>query len=139
MNQRDDSEILTQDVRRDTEAAINTVIPVLKEEVTIGKEVRQTGTLRVTKTVHEAEEIVRANLLSEKAQVTRVPKDEVVQAAPPIRNEGDEVVVSIVKEVLVVTKQLRLVEELRISKSQVTTPFEESVSLLSEEVVIERT
>ncbi len=139
MDQRDDSEILKEGVRTDTETAVNTVIPVLKEEVTVGKEVRQTGTLRVTKTVHETEEVVRANLLSEKAQVTRIPKDEVVQEAPPIRTEGDEVVVSVVKEVVVVTKQLRLVEELRISKSQVTTPFEESISLLSEEVVIERT
>lgn len=138
MDQRNDSEILKQGLRTDTDITAGTVIPVLQEEITVGKEVRQTGTVRVKKTVHEIEETVRANLISEKTEVTRVPKDELLQAAPPIRTEGDEVVIPVVKEFVIVTKQLRLIEEIRINKSQITTAFEQPVTLLSEEVVIER-
>ena len=138
MDQRNDSEILKQGLRTDTDITAGTVIPVLQEEITVGKEVRQTGTVRVKKTVHEIEEIVRANLISEKTEVTRVPKDELLQSAPPIRTEGDEVIIPVVKEFVIVTKQLRLIEEIRINKTQITTPFEQPVTLLSEEVVIER-
>ena len=141
MDQRYESDTIEQGVRTETQDVrldTNTVIPVLREELLVGKEVRQTGTVRVKKTVHEIQELVRENLLSEKAQVTRVPKNEAIQSAPPIRTEGDEVIIPVVEEVLVVTKQLRLVEEIRISKSQVTTPYEEQVTLLGEEVTIER-
>ena len=117
---------------------LETVIPVIREEMVVGKDVRKTGTVRVRKTVHEIEDIVRAQLMSEQAQITRRPMDELVDSAPPVRMEGNDVVIPVVEEFVVVTKQLRVVEEIRISKSQLMSNFEQPVTLLGEEVIVER-
>ena len=45
----------------------------------------------------------------------RVAIDQWVDEAPPIRNEGETLVVPVVEEVLVVEKRLRLREEIRLT------------------------
>ena len=114
------------------------VIPVLREELDVRKELFQTGTVRLRKIVHESPEVISEVLAAENIDVERVPKDMIVDMAPPVRMEGDVTVISVVEEVLVITKQLRLKEELRISRRQSTSNFYQEVTLRSEEVVVER-
>jgi uncharacterized protein (TIGR02271 family) len=114
------------------------VVPVVREELDVRKEVLRTGTVRVRKIVHEAPESVSELLTSENIEIERIPMDVLVDAAPPIRMEGDVTVISIVEEVLVVTKQLRLKEELRIAKRQSRSEYRQEVTLRSEEVIVER-
>ena len=114
------------------------VVPVLKEELEVHKELRKTGTVRVRKTVRELEEVVNESLSSETVDVERVPMDLIVDSPPQVRTEGDVVIIPVVKEELVITKQLRVVEELRLTKRKSVSEYHENVTVRAEEVVVER-
>ena len=118
--------------------AEDVVVPVLKEELEIHKELRKTGTVRIVKTVHELEEAINESLASETVDVQRVPVDQIVGTLPQIRTEGDVTIVPVVKEEIVVTKQLRIVEELRITKRRSVSEYKENVKVRAEEVTVER-
>ncbi len=55
-----------------------------------------------------------------------------------IRYEGDTMIVSVLKEVVVVQKKTLLVEELHITKIQKQDIYTEDVTLKSEEISVER-
>lgn len=114
------------------------VLPVLREELEISKQKVQTGSVRIRKTVREREEVVDEPLLADTVQIERVPINQVVDSVIPIRLEGETTVISVVEEMLVVTKQLVLKEEIRISnrRSEIREP--QRVTLRSEEISIDR-
>lgn len=126
------------DLISQSENVADLVVPVLKEELEVHKERRRTGTVRVSKTVHEVEEAVNESLASETVDVQRVPLDQIVDSPPQIRTEGDVTIIPVVKEELIVTKQLRLVEELRVTKRTSISDYRENVKVLAEEVIVER-
>lgn len=92
------------------------VVPVVEEELSVGKRVVEGGGVRVTRRVEEHEEIIRQALKREDVEVVRVPVNRVAQGAESVRQDGDVTVVPVVEEVLVVTKQLVVREELHIRK-----------------------
>ena len=114
------------------------VVPVLKEELEVHKERRKTGTVRVFKTVRELDEVVNESLASETVEVQRIPMDLLVDTPPQVRTEGDTTIIPVVKEELIVTKQLRLVEELRVTKRKSVNDYREIVTIRAEEVTVER-
>jgi uncharacterized protein (TIGR02271 family) len=114
-----------------------TVLPVVEEELQIGKRKVDTGATRVTKVVHEREETVEMPLLKEEVQIERVPKNTVIDAPVGIRQEGDVTVVPLVEEVLVVEKKLLLREELRITKQSSRVSHPQKEVLKSEEAIVE--
>jgi len=67
-----------------------------------------------------------------------VPVGRVVAEAPGVRDEGDELVVPVLEEVLVVQKQLFLREELRISRRRTESRGRRQVTIRSEEAEILR-
>lgn len=115
-----------------------TVIPVVREELDIGKRKVDTGTTRVKRVVSEREETVEMPLLHEEAQVERVPVNAVLDAPAAIRQEGDVTVVPVMEEVLVVEKKLLLREELHIKKQRTTVNTPQTETLRSEDVIVER-
>ena len=115
------------------------VIPVIEEELRVGKRVVETGRVRVTKTVHEHEEVVDEPLMREEYDVERVPIDEFVDGPVGPRHEGETLIVPVLEEVLVVEKRLVVREELRITRKQTEERRPQRVKLLSEEVSVERT
>ncbi len=103
------------------ESGQETTIPVLQEELQIDKRVIDTGKgVRIRKTVSEREQIV-----------TTAP-------LPATRYDGDTLVVPILEEVLVVEKQIRLKEEIRITRHRHQVHAPQSVMLKSEAVSVER-
>jgi uncharacterized protein (TIGR02271 family) len=114
------------------------IVPVLREELEVHKEVRKTGTVRVSKTVRELEAVVNESLASETVDVERVPMSLIVDSPPPVRTEGDVMIIPVVKEELVIAKQLRVVEELRVTKRKSTSDYHENVTVRAEEVIVER-
>jgi len=117
----------------------STVIPVIEEQLQVGKRVVETGSVRVSKTVHEEEVNVETPVVVEKLDIERIPINQYVESAPPaVRYEGDVMIVPILEEVVVVQKRLRLVEELRITKRQEHTQVSQPVILRREEVTVER-
>jgi uncharacterized protein (TIGR02271 family) len=120
---------------RETEEA---VVPVLQEELVVGKQQVPTGGVRVHKRVREHVELVDVPLEHEDLEIRRVVVDREVPDYLPVRREGDTTIVPIVEEVLVVEKRLRLKEEVYITRRRVTEQHQERVILHSEEADVTR-
>jgi uncharacterized protein (TIGR02271 family) len=114
------------------------VLRVAKEELAVGKRTVEVGRVRVNKKVRNREELVEQPLEHDKVEIDRVPINRVLKGPVKPRYEGDVLVIPVVEEVAVVTKQLMLKEELRIRKRAVRTVHKERVALKAEEVNIER-
>jgi uncharacterized protein (TIGR02271 family) len=115
-----------------------TVIPVIAEEAHIHKERRVTGKVRLRKIVHHEEQTLDEPLLKERVSMERVAIDQWVDEAPPIRNEGETLVVPVVEEVLVVEKRLRLREEIRLTWHHEEEHEPQHFMVRREEVRVER-
>jgi uncharacterized protein (TIGR02271 family) len=113
-------------------------IPLLKEELGVDKRSVVTGKVRVRSVVDTIEELVHAAITDERVEVTRVPMDREVEAAPSVRTEDDVTIVPIMEEVLVVEKRLVLKEELHIRRSVTLENVEVPVTLRKQRAVIER-
>lgn len=115
-------------------------IPVVQEQVRIEKRVVDTGKgLRIRKTVSEHEQVVDEPLLQDELIVEHVPVGQMLVASelPTTRYDGDTLVVPVFEEVLIVEKQTRLKEELRITRRKHETHAPQSVVLRSEQVSVE--
>lgn len=115
------------------------VIPVIEEEVRIDKQVVETGKVRISKKVSEHEELIDEPLLREQVAVERVPVNQFVDSPPQARQEGDTLIIPVVREEIVVQKRLLLVEELHVKKQILESHEPQSVTLRKEEVEITRT
>lgn len=114
------------------------VVPVIEEQLEIYKELRATGVVRVRKIVHQEETPIAETLDSETVEIERIPKNEAIDTPPSVRMEGEVMIIPVIEEVLVTTKQLRLVEEVRITRRRSSTVHRENVTLRSEQVIVER-
>ena len=113
-----------------------TVVPLLAEEVSVGKRVVETGRVQVTRVTHEREQLIDELLTHETVEIDRTPIGRQVDAMPAIREEGDSVVIPIVEEVLVVERRLLLKEEVRVRRVRSTERHQETVSLRHHEAVV---
>lgn len=114
------------------------VVPILAEELKIARQTVVTGGVRVHKTVQERTETVDQPIFQENIEVQRVPVNQFVQEAPPVRNEGDVMIIPLLEETLVVEKRLVLREEIRITKSSKTLNKPQQVVVRREEATVER-
>jgi stress response protein YsnF len=114
-------------------------IAVVEERVKVDKSVETTARIRVKKTVEEVEEPIAATLHSEDYHVERIAKNEFIEKAPPpVKNENDRIIVSVVEERLVVEKKLFLVEEIHLIKTNHTSEFHDKVILKKEAIDVTR-
>lgn len=114
-------------------------IPVMEESLQLNIRKEETGRLRATKQVHEEPLIVSGPVLDESVKVERVTLNQYIDEAPlPVRHEGDTMIIPVVKEELVVSTRLILVEEIRITRHQVESTVEKPITLRKEEVTISR-
>lgn len=114
------------------------VLPIAEESLAVGKRLEETGVVRVHKRTTERAETVRLDTAHETVSVERVPIDRIVDGPVEVRQEGDVTVVPVMEEVVVVEKRLILREEVRITRTRTTVPYEETVMLRREEAEIER-
>jgi uncharacterized protein (TIGR02271 family) len=122
------------------EAGETRVLPVLEERVVVQREVVETGRVRLTRQVHETAEEVSIPVQHDEVHVERVPLNLTLPAgsvAPATRYEGDTLIIPVLREVAVVETRLLLVEELRVTRQQVTTQHTETVHLRREEIKTE--
>ncbi|HZY18115.1 MAG TPA: YsnF/AvaK domain-containing protein [Ramlibacter sp.] len=125
-------------MNRATDAPADLAIPVTEERLEIGREVVDTGRVRLRKQVDEVPAEVKAQLSSEVVEVRRMPVGRVVAEAPAVRQEGDEMVVPVVEERLVTRKELVLVEEIRLVRRREVREDRLEVTLRREHVRVER-
>lgn len=115
------------------------VIPVMQEQVTVGKRLVETGKVRISKKVTEDQTSVSLPLSREEYHVERVPVNQIVDTPPPaMRHEGDTAIIPVLREVMVVQKRYEIVEEIRITKRRIETTDTQQITLRKEEVHIER-
>ena len=113
-------------------------IPVVEERAVVVKRKKLTGGLRIRTVVHEDEEVIDEPLASEEVGVERVPLDRWVDAAIPMRQEGETTIITLLEEVVVVEKRLRATEEVHITRRRTTRQAAQHVTLRREEAVVER-
>ena len=117
---------------------IETVIPLLAEEVTLSKQVVETGRVQVSRVTHEREQLIDELLAHETVEIDRTPIGRQIDAMPAVRDEGDTIVIPIVEEVLVIERRLLLKEEVRVRRMRSTERHQESVTLRHQEAVVTR-
>ena len=124
--------------RSDTWIEAEEILPLVEETATVEKHEIVTGKVRVRTITETLEELTKANLQSGTVEVTRVPIDKVVDMAPEIRTEGNLTIVPVLEEVLVVTKQLVLKEELHIRRRVKTEAVEVPITRRKQRAIVER-
>jgi stress response protein YsnF len=119
----------------------NTVLPIVEEEVQVGKRRFETERVRVRTVTDSAQEFVRQELTGEHLEVERVVIDLLIEPGadlPRTRTEGNVTILPILEEVVVVEKRLRLKEEVRITKRVTTELTETPMTVRKQRAVIER-
>lgn len=117
---------------------VNESIPVIEEQINIGKQTIETGKVHIAKKVLTEDFNARIPVLKEDVVVEKVTINQYVDGpAPGIRIEGDTTVIPVIKEVIV--KRVLLVEEIYITKRSVETIAEVNEVLRKEQVTVTRT
>jgi uncharacterized protein (TIGR02271 family) len=114
-------------------------IPVIQEELQIGRRVIDTGRgVRLRKTVTEEALRIDELLRRQDLQIEHIPLNSWVDGAPPEqRQEGATLIVPVLEEVLVVEKRLRLKEEIRITARSTLHSATEHVVVREEHLLVE--
>ena len=120
-----------------TEAA--RVIPVVEEFVTVQREIVETGKVHIRKTVTEEQALINLPITNESYDIERIAVNEVRDTPPPsVRYEGDVMIIPVTKEITVIQKRYEVVEELRITRKVTETPNMQEITLMKEQVHVER-
>ncbi len=114
------------------------IIELAEEQLRVSKREVERGRVVIRTRVEERDEIAEAALRQEDVTVERVPIGRPIEAAPSVREEDGVLIVPILEERLVVTTELVLKEEIRITKKSRTEMVREPVRLRTERVEIER-
>jgi len=64
--------------------------------------------VRAARTTRAREQLVEEDLAHERVEVERIPIGRVVDAMPPVREQGNTTILSVVEEVVVVERRLVL-------------------------------
>ena len=113
-------------------------IPLHAEDLTVSKLLVADDIVRVRTVTGEHATFVDETLNHERVQIERVPIGRQVEAIPPVRQEGDTTILSVVEETLVIERRLILKEEIHIRRLHVAERHQEAVVLRKQEAVITR-
>ncbi len=124
------------------ETASEAVLPLVEENLRVGKRRVETGRVRVSVSTDIEEQVVRETLRSERTEIERVPVGRELaegEPAPALRREPDgTVVVPVLEEVLVIERRLVLREEIRMRLVAVEEPVEQPVTVRRQRASVER-
>jgi len=113
-------------------------IALAEEQLEVGTREVDRGRVRIRTKVDTREELVEAALRQDDVSVERVPIGRLLDAVPAVREEDGVLIVPVLEERLVVTKQLFLKEEVRVSSRTRLETVRQPVLLRSERVELSR-
>jgi len=113
-------------------------IPLVEERLSIAKRQVECGRVRVRVTVEERVETASEELLRDKLEIERVPKNVRLAEVPHVRVEGETTISPVVEEILVVEKALMLVEEIHVTRHSVTETAEIPMTVRTERATVDR-
>ena len=114
------------------------VLRLAEEDITVSKVSQDVGGVQVSRVTRTYQQPIEELLKSTKVEIERVSIDQPVNEVPPVRQEGDVVIVPVVEEVLSVERHLILKEEVHIRRTEQTNKFEDEVTLHRQEAEVSR-
>ncbi len=114
-------------------------LPVIAEHVEVRRRPVVRERLQVRRKVATETKTVETPLLREHIVVERARRDEIVERVPEPRRVGDTLIIPIVEEEVVVTKRLRVREELRIRVIRETRIDRQNVTLRRHDLDVDHT
>lgn len=114
------------------------VVPLVAEQILVGKETVTTGKVRLHQGVEIFTESVALPLTRTSWEVERTKIGQLTEIKPEVRQEGDVMVFPLVEERLVAQRQYFLVEEVRVRQVAVTTEETASLELKRDVLTVER-
>ena len=140
------SETYDPSVSRTSSAAVKSdlaendiVIPIVEERLEVGTRTVATGKVMLQKRTEEYQETLDIPLAARSFDIERVVLNRPVDAAPEVRHEGDTTIYSLVEEQLVITRQLILKEEVRVTRRDTERIDNRTVTLTREHLDVIRT
>ena len=115
-----------------------TVIPLYRETLSLGKRQVERGRVRVDVRVEERERTFKQVLERHDVEVEHVPVNRVVESVPETRQEGDVLIIPIVEEEVVLVRRLVLREELHVRRQAKRRTEQFTVTLRSERAEVTR-
>ena len=115
-----------------------TVVPLIEEQLQIGKRTVPTARVRLEKNVDTYDVRLDEALAIGTVRVDRVPFGHVVDTAPLTRQEGNTTIYPILEERLVLTKELVLVEEVHVTNEVAERRDTQVVTLRRERLDVSR-
>ena len=115
------------------------VIPLHAEELVVSRRKVDSARVRVATVTREVEKLVQEEFVREHAEIERTVIGRIVDAVPPVREEGDVTVIPVVEEVIVVQRKILLKEEIRVRRARTAEQHVETVVLRQQEIEITRT
>jgi stress response protein YsnF len=118
--------------------AEETVLALHAEELAVSRRVVERAVVRVATVTHTRDQLVDEALIQERVEVEHVAIGRMIDAMPPVRQEGDVTIMPVVEEILVVERRLLLKEEVHIRRVRTTQQHRETVVLREQEAVVTR-
>jgi uncharacterized protein (TIGR02271 family) len=113
-------------------------VPVIEEEIIVEKTEVSDSHVEVRTWTELEKGTLDFDLVREDVEIERIRLDQVVAAPPTIRTEGETTIVPILEERIVMTKQLVLVEEVRMTRRCNVQTHSVTTELRKQRVSIER-
>ncbi len=121
-----------------TQVVDEAVLRLLVEELSVGKQVVETGRLRVRRVTRERTEAVEVDEERIEAEFTRVPVGQIVDARPPMRETEVTIIIPVVEEIVVIERRLLLKEEIHVRKTRRVERRSEQVTLRAQDAEVLR-
>jgi stress response protein YsnF len=115
-----------------------TRMSAVQEQLEVGIDEVETGTVRVRKVIHQEAQPLSVELRQQHVEVRRVSVNRSVDQRYPPRQEGDTLVIPVFEYVPVVKMQLMVKEEVHVTTTESVQQVVREVTLNSEELVVER-
>ncbi|CAJ0999987.1 YsnF/AvaK domain-containing protein [Sodalis praecaptivus] len=122
----------------ETAETVQETLPLAQERVEVAKQRVVKGRVRVTRRTTEREQAIEAWLQQENVEIHRVIKGTPLEAHPAIREEEGVMIIPVVDEHVEVVRTLVLREEIHIRKVTTAVPYQESVTLRSQDITVEK-
>ena len=113
-------------------------IPLVEERVSVDKVKRLGDRVRVSTHTETVESRLPVELAEMEVEVVRVPVGRKIDMAPQVVTEGDLTIIPVVEERIVVTRELYLVEEVHIRRTERRETTEIPVATRRQTVDVQR-
>src|SRR5215210_3350743 len=115
------------------------VIPIIEEQLVVTKEQIETGKVHIKKRVVEEQVSVNIPVVQEGYHIERrAGAKALLTEHPPTRYEGENIIIPVVREVLVIEKRYEVLEEVHVIQTKSETPHLQEITLRKENVEIKR-